>query len=153
MQQNKALKAVDPLSMNEIADELVAAKYHSFPEKIGNKLLFLRQLILDTASEMTDVGEIEETLKWGEPSYIAKFGSTIRIGWKRSNPKQYAIYFNCNTTLVETFRELYRDQFRFEGNRAIVFKENEDLPVNELKQCIALALNYHRIKHLPMLGA
>jgi len=86
-----------------------------------NKLLFLRQLILDTAAELDAVGAVEETLKWGEPSYITKSGSTIRIDWKRSNPKQYAMYFHCKTKLVDTFKELYRDQFKFEGNRAIVF--------------------------------
>ena len=138
--------------MIEIADEMVVEKFNNYPDHIRNKLLFLRQLILDTASEMSNVGEIEETLKWGEPSYIAKSGSTIRIDWKKSKPKIYAMYFNCRTTLVDTFRELYKNQFNFEGNRAIVFEENEDVPINELKQCIALSLNYHRIKHLPMLG-
>lgn len=117
------------------------------------RLLFLRQLILETASELETVGAIEETLKWGEPSYVSKTGSTIRIDWKASFPGQYAMYFHCKTRLVGTFKELYRDQFQFEGNRAILFNEQEQIPINELKHCIALALTYHRIKHLPMLGA
>ena len=139
--------------MDRIENAAVAEKFDNYPDDIKEKLLFLRQLILETASEMDDVGEIEETLKWGEPGYISKAGSTIRIDWKKSKPESYAIYFNCKTALVETFKELYRDEFVFEGNRAIVFNENDAVPVIELKKCISLSLKYHRVKHLPLLGA
>ena len=92
------------------------------------KLLHLRQIILDTASETEGVNELEETLKWGEPSYLTEGGSTVRIGWKKKAPEQYAIYFNCNTSLVDTFRGVYGNTFNFEGNRAIVFGETDELP-------------------------
>ncbi|MDR0269780.1 DUF1801 domain-containing protein [Paenibacillus sp.] len=126
--------------------------FEQYPNHIQSRLLILRQLILDTAIEIEGVDYVDETLKWGEPSYITKKGSTIRIGWKQSNPDQYAMYFNCKTKLVETFKEVYRDLFNYEGNRAIVFAENDEIPVDELKHCIALALTYHNRKHLPMLG-
>ena len=38
------------------------------------------------------------------------------------------MYFNCNTTLVRSFRELFPDSFEFEGNRAIIFPISEKLP-------------------------
>lgn len=131
----------------------VAKKFDSYPEHIKNRLRFLRRLILHTASETNGVAEVTETLKWGEPSYVTKTGSTIRIGWKKSSPEQYAMYFHCRTRLVDTFKALYKGQFVFDGNRAIVFTEDEEIPVNELKQCVSLALTYHLVKHLPMLGA
>lgn len=31
--------------------------------------------------ETAEIGCIEETLKWGELSYISKTGSAIRLGW------------------------------------------------------------------------
>ncbi len=139
--------------MASIKNTEVAKKFSSYPDPIKKRLLFLRQLILDTASEMNNVAKVEETLKWGEPSYVTKAGSTIRIDWKKSKPEQYAMYFNCNTILVDTFKELFRDQFNFEGNRAILFNENEEIPIVELKKCISLSLNYHRVKHLSLLGA
>ncbi|MFE4760421.1 hypothetical protein [Bacillus mycoides] len=37
-------------------------------------------------------------------------------------------------------------------NRAIVFAVNDNMPVEELKQCIVLAFTYHTRKHLPVLG-
>ncbi|MEM8807630.1 MAG: DUF1801 domain-containing protein [Cyanobacteria bacterium P01_G01_bin.38] len=122
------------------------------PEPVREKLHNLRSLILQVASDLDDIGTLEETLKWGQPSYLVKGGSTIRLGWKPSAPDQYAIYFHCKTKLVETYREVYGDLFEFEGNRAIVFHVEAKLPTRALKQCIALALTYHRVKHLPMLG-
>ena len=79
--------------------------------------------------------------------------STIRIDWKESKPNQYAMYFHCQTKLVDTFKELYKHVFQFEGNRAILFGLDDRIPENELRHCIFLALTYHRVKHLPMLGA
>ncbi|MGI9205689.1 MAG: DUF1801 domain-containing protein [Woeseiaceae bacterium] len=117
------------------------------------KLIYLRKLILDVASDTPDIGELEETLKWNEPSYLAEGGSTVRIGWKKSSPEFYAMYFNCNTKLVDTFKEIYSDSLKFEGNRAIVFHRKDTVPVSALKHCIALTLQYHKRKHLPLLGA
>lgn len=135
--------------MTDIGNPLVVQKFHTYPDEIKPKMLFLRQLILETA-EMEKIDHVEETLKWGEPSYLYKSGSTIRIDWKESAPNQYAMYFNCRTILVETFKEIYSDQFTFEGKRAIVFGVDEKIPVENLKHCISLALNYHQIKHLPL---
>lgn len=138
--------------MEKIVNSEVLAVFNSYPEDIRNRLFFLRQLIYETAFESKDVGVLEETIKWGEPSYLVKGGSTIRIAWKKLNPDQYAIYFNCKTKLVDTFKEIYRDKLCFEGNRAIVFYKNDELPVEEIEQCILLALTYHARKNKPLLG-
>ncbi|WP_207910909.1 DUF1801 domain-containing protein [Paenibacillus albiflavus] len=138
--------------MSTIENTKLEEVFEQYPKHIQSKLLILRQIILDTALETKGVDHLDETLKWGEPSYITQKGSTIRIGWKQSSPDQYAMYFNCNTKLVDTFKEVYRDLFNYEGNRAIVFAENDEIPVDELKQCIVLALTYHTRKDLPMLG-
>ena len=138
--------------MNKIKNPDVAEVFNNYPKPMRQKLMLLRQLVLDTASETEGVGTLEETLKWREPSYLTKSGSTIRMSWKKSKPDQYAMYFHCKTKLVDTFKELYRDKFNFEGNRAIVFNEDDEIPTSELKHCISLSLTYHRRKHLPMLG-
>jgi hypothetical protein len=113
----------------------------------------VRELIFGVAADNPDIGDLEETLKWGEPSYLAKHGSTVRIGWNDSNPEFYGVYFNCNTKLVDTFNEIYSDVFNFEGNRAIIFHKDDALPTEALEHCILLSLNYHKLKHLPLLGA
>jgi hypothetical protein len=128
----------------------VAAVFAAYPQKIRTKLMFLRKLIFDTATQTESVGELEETLKWGEPSYLTtkpKTGSTIRINWKESLGEQYAIYFTCTSLLVPTFRKMYPTEFKYEGNRAIIFDLNEDIPIEKLRHCIKLALTYHLIKN------
>ncbi|HEY3488214.1 MAG TPA: DUF1801 domain-containing protein [Gammaproteobacteria bacterium] len=127
----------------------VATVFASYPEKIKKKLLFLRQLIFDVAARTEGVGELEETLKWGQPSYLtvqSGSGSLIRIDRIKPQEGKYAIYFHCQTTLIDTFKGMFRDKFSFEGNRSIVFKENDQVPVKELRLCIELALTYHRDK-------
>ena len=129
-------------------NESVRQAFSGFPEDARDNLLQLRELILKTASDIDEVGELTETLKWGEPAYLterSRSGSTIRIGWKKSAPECYAMYFNCQTTLVDTFRTLF-PELRFEGNRAMVFATNEQLPEDSVSQCIALALTYHSAK-------
>jgi hypothetical protein len=130
----------------QIENPQVAAVFNNYPENIRKKLMFLRQLIFDTAAATEGVGELEETLKWGEPSYLTpktKSGSTVRIDWKKSNEGQYAMYFKCTTNLVETFKEKYPTEFKYGGNRSIIFNEDDEISVKELSDCIALALTYH----------
>ena len=129
----------------------VLEKFFNYPERVRDKMVQLRSLILEVAKE-EGIEHLEETLKWGEPSYLTKKGSTIRIDWKEKAPDQYSMYFNCNTKLISTFKEIYPDTFHYIGNREIVFNLNETIHVNELKHCIALSLKYHKIKKLPLLG-
>ena len=135
--------------MKPFGNAAVARTFESYPPAMRQKLLALRKLIFETAASTPGVGKLEETLKWGEPAYVTsetKSGSTVRIAWKRSSPSQYAMYFHCQTNLVETFRTLFPNEFAFEGNRAIVFRESEVVPTDSLSFCIAAALTYHRAK-------
>lgn len=123
----------------------VAAVFAGYPPRVRAKLLRLRRLILEVAARTDGVGELEETLRWGEPSYLttqSKSGSLVRIGWKPAEPDRYAIYFHCQTSLVATFRALYPTTFEFAGNRALTFAVKDAVPLNELRRCIELALTY-----------
>jgi hypothetical protein len=124
----------------------VAGIFENYPKQIRSKLLFLRQLIFDTAFDIAGVGELEETLRWGEPTYLttqSQTGSMVRINAKGPDG-QYGVYFHCQTNLVERFRERYAGKLKFQNNRAIIFGEHDAIPVKELKHCIAQALTYHR---------
>lgn len=141
------------MMLNEDQNPKVRAAFEKWPPLISEQLYRLRALILEAAAELEEIGEMEETLKWGEPSYLVKGGSTVRLGWKPERGDNYFMYFHCQTKLVPTFRELYSEQFDFEGNRAIIFEMGAPEHTEALKHCIKLALSYHRVKHLPMLGA
>ncbi len=132
--------------MKNFGSSEVAAVFKTYPRNIREKLLAIRQLILDTAARTKGVGELEEALKWGQPSYLttkSKSGSTIRIDVLKPHAGHYAIFFHCQTTLVDTFQKLYPREFRYVGGRSIVFHVDDDVAMDELGHCISLALTYH----------
>ena len=131
-------------SARDLPDPAVAALFDAYPKPQKSKLLALRQLILDTARTTEGVGAIEEALKWGQASYLTsetKSGSTVRIDRVKS-ANQVAVYFHCQTDLVETFRELY-PELNYGGNRSILLDAADALPEAALRHCVALALTYH----------
>lgn len=133
------------------SDPTVAKKFAEYPAHIQPIMNQLRQLIINTADTLESVVELEETLKWGEPSYLTKHGSTIRIDWKDKSPDQYAMYFQCTSQLIPSFKVVFDDTFQYEGSRAIIFNLDEDLPVDELKKCITAGLTYHKVKNKHLL--
>ena len=134
-----------PLRTSGSADTAISAVFDSYPKPVGARLRALRKLILETARATAGVGPLEEALKWGQVSYLtseSRSGSTIRIDQVKGAAGQTAIYFHCQTNLVETFRELY-PELRFSGNRAILLDASDELPAPALRHCVALALTYH----------
>lgn len=138
--------------MEFIESEDVKNIIDGYPHEASDKLSELRALILQTAQETEGIDKLLETTKWGEPSYVAKSGSTIRMDWKEKTPDSYYLYFICSTELVSTFKLIFGEELKFEGNRAIELNLHEPVPIDPLKKCLKLALTYHKIKHLPMLG-
>jgi hypothetical protein len=131
--------------MTPFAHAGVEARFANYPHPARRQLMALRELIFRTAADTEGVGEIEETLKWGEPAYVtrSKAGSTVRLDWKPNDPGHCAMYFNCQTTLVDTFRTLFPQEFRFEGNRALLLPVQGRMPQDALALCIAASLTYH----------
>ncbi len=130
----------------KIANAQVNDVFKDYPLAYRKKIKELRSLVLGIASDLSILGGLEETLKWGQPSYLPKkknIGTTIRIHWLKSKPEQYAIYFNCQTSLVASFKKKFPGVFSFEGKRAIVFKLQDKIPISELSECIQMALTYH----------
>ena len=127
-------------------------KIESYPEGAKSLAINIRNLIYKTA-EIEDTEIAEETLKWGEPSFRAVNGTPIRFDWKENTPDLFYIFFNCQTLMIETCKELYDTNLKFEGNRAIILNLIEEPPLQILQHCFSLALRYHKIKKLPLLGA
>ncbi|MFT7533581.1 MAG: hypothetical protein ACI9FD_004620 [Gammaproteobacteria bacterium] len=113
--------------------------FDSYPEDARVLLTEIRQLIFDVAED-ENIAEIQETLKWGEPAYLSKSGSTLRIDWKAQRPEQVSLFLNCNTKLVQTFKEAYPGTFQFVGNRELALPMSESIPMIELRSCISLCL-------------
>ncbi len=128
--------------------ENIQNSFSRFQLKTKGDLLKIRDMVLSVAKSNEMIGEVEETLKWGEPSYLTpatKSGSTLRLGQTKTDLKP-ALFVNCQTTLVDEIRELYPDTFRYEGTRGVVLKSAPEAAKHELKHTIALVLTYHARK-------
>lgn len=135
------------MNMTPFSSSKIEMIFRFYPDGYRQKILALRELIFTTANRLGLTDDLEETLKWGEPSYVCPTGSTVRIGWSEKDPECYKIFFHCQTNLIATFRELYRDSFTFEGNRAIRFELNDEIDEASLAHCIELSLKYHLLKN------
>ena len=135
-----------------ITDPRVIITFERYPTFVQPQLQSLRELIVQTAIELEDVVELQETLKWGEPSFITPIGSTLRMDWKEKFPDQYQLYFQCTSKLIPTFKSVFGNRLHYEGTRAIIFKLDEPFPEEVAKYCIRTTLRYHKVKQLPLLG-
>ena len=127
-------------------DPAVEAVFAAYARPVRDALHCLRGLIFETAGETKGVGDLVETLKWGQPAYRParpRIGTTLRIDAVKGRPDHYALFVHCQTSLADTFRGLYGDTLEIEGDRAIVFSTEAEVPRAVLKHCISLALTYH----------
>lgn len=123
---------------------VVETAFSNYPESVRATLLRARALLLSVKENDPEIGEINETLRWGELSFLTekpKTGSMIRLAMTKSG--QPALFFHCGTTLVERFRAQYAHLFEFEDNRALVLTQPVDETGTELKHCISQALRYN----------
>lgn len=137
------------VSLRPFASDEVKAVFDGYSGETREALLRLRELVFDVAENTDGVGELEETLKWGQPSYLTpktKSGTTVRISYIGSEPGSYGIFVHCTTTLVPAYREMYSDVLNFDGTRGIILNTDEDPPEDVLRHYIELALTYHSRK-------
>lgn len=127
----------------------VQAVFDAYPPAVRSRLLELRSLILDIAATTPGAGPLDETLKWGQPSYLTAetgSGTTVRLGPKKGDDASCCLFIHCQTSLVDRFRALPdAGGLVFEGTRAVVFDVDDPLPEGAAV-FVRAALTYHRDK-------
>lgn len=129
--------------MRPFEDDRVREVFASYSEEARGPLMRLRELVFEVADELDGVGRIEESLRWGEPAYLTHdpvTGTTLRLHSK--GPAEFALYVNCQTSLIAAFRAQFGDLLDYEGTRAVRFTVGDTLPEDALRECIALTLTY-----------
>jgi hypothetical protein len=106
-------------------------------------LLQLRELIFEVADDLPEVPKVTEGLRWGQPAYLtpARIGSTIRLGQPKTGG--FAIYANCNSTIISDFATAYPNWDVIEGNRAVIFTDAKQIDPIRHGALIRAALTYH----------
>lgn len=100
----------------------------TWPDAAQRVYHLLRQIIFDTAAQNAQVARLSEDLKWGEPSFLTKTGTTLRIAWKPQAPEDIGLFVICRTDLLDQVRSLYPDAFRYEGTRALYLQLAAPIP-------------------------
>lgn len=120
-------------------DAAIAAAFDAFPVDCRRGALALRALIFEIAAEVP--GPLEEALRWGQPAYLTPKGSTLRLGAPKVGG--FALYAHCQSRVIPDFRDRFPTEFRYEGNRAVLFDDPTDIRADLLAGLIRHALTYH----------
>lgn len=122
----------------------VSAAIAAFPKAAQPRTHEIRGLIYAVARR-SEIGPLEETLKWGQPAYLPprKDGTTIRLG---ASEKHVVLYVHCQTDLVGRYRILFPDEFIYQDNRAVMVPVEDAFEQAAMEQMIGMALTYHRDK-------
>lgn len=110
------------------------------------RLLRVRQRIFDLAAGVEAVGAIQESLKWGEPSYVStkrKCGTPIRL--RLAADDTFGLSVHCQTSIIAELKKAHPG-LRYDGSRSLLLPVAVEPPVEVIDQLIRLALTYHRNK-------
>ena len=128
------------------SEKKVKAVFDAYPKQLRTKLDKVRDIIFEVATETEGIGPVEETLKWGQPSYLTcetNSGTTVRIdrlGWEKD---KYALFVHCQSGVLDQFRAAFGKEFDYDGNRGIILNAKDELPEEAVRHFIWLALTYH----------
>ncbi len=129
---------------------VIGKKLDDYPQPVREKLESLRSLVLNVAADDPAVGELNETLKWGQLAWLPDStgsGTTIRADWHEKAPDELSLYVHCGTNLVDQYRNLFPEVFEYDGNRKVGIPLSANLVKGEvadqLGQCVSMALRYH----------
>ena len=107
------------LASNDIPDAIFQV-FASMPADVATTLRAARLDILRAAAASDEVGQLDETLKWGEPAYLTcapKTGTTLRLGLIGG---QAAVMVPCSTTIIDDARAIFGPLPELSGKRGLV---------------------------------
>ena len=123
----------------------VAKAYGLFPLPLQALAMDLRMAVFTVAARL-GLSDLEETIKWGEPAYLpGRGGTTLRIGYGRDGTV-CKLLVNCQTTLIDGWRQRFEGRLVFEGNRAVLLAPSLPFDRGAVETCVADAFEYHTRK-------
>ncbi|APX11725.1 hypothetical protein [Tateyamaria omphalii] len=126
----------------------ILTRVESWPQSAQSHFLRTRTLVHDVATS-EDVGPLDESLKWGQPSWRpkrARTGSTLRLDWSPATPDRLLAFVDCKTDLAAQMDHRFPGQFHNDGRRALGFDTTHPLDKDAVWQLARLTLTYHRSK-------
>ena len=122
----------------------VRAVFDTCPAPARAGLMALRRMILARAADLPVIGQLKEGLRWGQPAYLTPDTGawcSLRIGTVPG--AGFGLFVQCQTGLIEAFLDGPGAGLRRQGNRAVIFAVDEEVP-EVVGVLIGWALTYHR---------
>ena len=120
----------------------IQAAFDAHPAPVRARLLDLRARILDIGAALP-IGPIEESLKWGQPSYATpqtKAATPIRLGATKDGTP--AIFTHCQSGVIGQVRAISPPGVTFDGTRALHLPLDSPPPDDIIDALIRTALTY-----------
>jgi hypothetical protein len=126
----------------EFASPDVARAFDQPGPEARKGLLQLRSLIYQAAADLPEAGTVEETLRWGQPAYLAaaKSGTTIRLGVHKQ--ACFALFVHCQSRVIPDYIAAFPAWDRLDGTRAVLFGCAADIEPMRHGWLIRHALTY-----------
>lgn len=122
-------------------DPRVEALLDAADPDIAAGITRLRRMIYEVAASDPKIGPVQETVKWGQPAYLARKGTTLRLGQPKGGG--FGLYVHCQSRVIPEFRDLFPDHDRFDGTRGVVFRAADEICSERHGWLIHRALGYH----------
>ncbi len=120
----------------------VAAAIADYPDAQRDTFMALRALVYEIAQRTEGVSPVEETLKWGQPAFVTRSGTTVRLAAARGDDGAVGVYTSCQTPLVADFATEHGDRFLYDAGRGIHVVAGRPIPALELADFLESALTY-----------
>lgn len=113
----------------------VKAAFDALPAAPRAVLLHVREMIVTR-----DIA-VEEALRWGQPAYLTKKGTTIRLGvTKAGHP---SVFTHCQSSVMSDVQAVAAEGVIWDGNRGVSWPVDAPFPEPILQLLINRALTYH----------
>lgn len=128
--------------MTQMTPEVRAA-FDAAPPDAQRGMLCLRDLIYTVAADLPEIGNLTETLRWGQPAYVTskRAGASLRLGIPKSGG--FALYTHCQTSLIADFTTAFPNMDKVEGTRAIHFTDATQIDPSRHGMLVNSILTYH----------
>ena len=112
-------------------------------------MLWTCREMFHTIAAQAGIGTLDETLKWGQPSWRPikpRTGATLRMDWDADSPDRLSFYVDCKTDLAARMRDIYPDLPLNDGQRHLAIDIRAPLPEQAVSHLAEMTFSYHRAK-------
>ncbi len=126
--------------MTDFQSHKIRDVFMRVPDPARSGMLYLRDKLYEIAKTIPATKGLDESLKWGQPSYVPKsgIGTPLRLG---QTDEGFGLFVHCQTTVISEFASL-TSNVNIDGNRGVLFTSMDEVKGSNLEPMICHAMTY-----------